>query len=89
MAIEGAAALALALQEASDDYGRAFETYEQRCLLRTARVQLESRTLWEFYHAEGIAGEVRNAEARARRTEDHYRCLDWLWRGSLARAQPF
>ena len=29
-------------------------------LLRTARVQLESRALWPFYHAEGIARDVRN-----------------------------
>jgi 2-polyprenyl-6-methoxyphenol hydroxylase-like FAD-dependent oxidoreductase len=82
MAIEGAASLAAALHEAGDDYTQAFKQYEQRCLLRTARVQLESRTLWEFYHAEGVARDVRNATARSRRTEDHYRCLEWLWLGS-------
>ncbi len=81
MAIEGAASLALAIQEAGEDYKRAFKLYEDRCLLRTARVQLESRSLWEFYHAEGIARDVRNADARSRRTEDHYRCVEWLWRG--------
>ena len=81
MAIEGAFALAAALREAGDDYAEAFKLYEARCLLRSARVQLESRSLWEFYHAEGAARDVRNAEARGRGTEDHYRCLEWLWQG--------
>lgn len=87
MAIEGAASLASAMQEAGEDYKRAFKMYEDRCLLRTARVQLESRSLWEFYHAEGIARDVRNAEARGRQTEDHYRCVEWLWRGLPEQAQ--
>lgn len=87
MAIEGAASLAAALHEVGDDYIRAFKLYEERCLLRTARVQLESRTLWEFYHAEGVARDVRNVAARSRRTEDHYRCLEWLWLGSPHPAQ--
>jgi 3-hydroxybenzoate 6-monooxygenase len=81
MAIEGAFSLAAALHEAGDDYTGAFKLYEQRRLMRTARVQLESRALWEFYHAEGAAREVRNAAARSHRTEDHYHCLEWLWLG--------
>ena len=42
----------------------------RRGILRTARVQLESRALWDFYHAEGIARDVRN-ETVAAWDEDH------------------
>jgi salicylate hydroxylase len=87
MAIEDAASLAAAVQQCGDDYAGAFKMYADQRLLRAARVQLESRALWEFYHAAGIAREVRNADARGRRTQDHYRCLSWLWDGMTVDAQ--
>ncbi len=43
---------------------RAFRRFESARILRTARVQLESRALWDFYHAEGIARDVRNETDR-------------------------
>jgi 3-hydroxybenzoate 6-monooxygenase len=49
--------------------------------VRTARVQLDSRTLWEFYHAAGIARDVR-ALTVADWTEAHmFDCLAWLYDG--------
>jgi 2-polyprenyl-6-methoxyphenol hydroxylase-like FAD-dependent oxidoreductase len=81
MAIEDAASLAAAVKHCGNDYAGAFRMYAEQRVLRTARVQLESRSLWDFYHAEGIARDVRDAEVRGRRTEDHYKCLSWLWNG--------
>ena len=47
----------------------------------TARVQLESRALWEFYHAESIARDVRNEITAAWDEEHMFRCLAWLYDG--------
>ena len=50
--------------------------------MRTARVQLESRALWGFYHAEDIARDVRNAMTAAEWSQDHmFRCLACLYDG--------
>lgn len=79
MAIEDATCLADMLIEHNFAYEQAFVEYQKRRVLRTARVQLGSRALWGFYHAEGMARDVRNAELQERSAEDSYRCLDWLW----------
>lgn len=84
MAIEDAACLAELMRSTDYDYERAFKEYPRQRLVRSARVQLSSRKLWEFYHAEGIAREVRDAELRERVEEDHYSCLKWLWSGDPA-----
>ena len=49
--------------------------------MRTARVQLESRALWDFYHAEGIARDVRNHTTAAWDEEHMHDCLAWLYHG--------
>jgi salicylate hydroxylase len=82
MAIEDGVTLADLIHAANGDFESAFKRYESARLLRTARVQLESRTLWPFYHAEGIARDVRNAITRADWNEAHmYDCLAWLYDG--------
>jgi salicylate hydroxylase len=81
MAIEDAVVLAECIDMTQGDFARAFKTYERARSLRTARIILESRSLWEFYHLRGIAAEVRN-EACADRTEDDvFRCLAWIYDG--------
>ncbi len=81
MAIEDGVCLAELMHAAGGDFAAAFRQYESARLLRTARVQLESRALWPFYHAEGIARDVRN-ETTAKWSEDHmFRCLAWLYDG--------
>ena len=81
MAIEDAVVLAECIDMTKGDFARAFKTYERARSLRTARIILESRRLWEFYHLRGIAAEVRN-EACADRTEDDvFRCLAWIYDG--------
>lgn len=81
MAIEDAVSLADLLHAVDYDYERAFREYPRRRLVRSARVQLASRELWEVYHAEGIAREVRDAGLEGRDEDDYYRCLDWIWKG--------
>lgn len=81
MAIEDAVVLGELLALHGEDHAGAFARFERERLLRTARVQLESRYLWNiFYHTEGVEAQVRNEAYRARSREDVYRCLDWLYR---------
>jgi salicylate hydroxylase len=81
MAIEDGLCLAELIHAEGKDYARAFRRFEAARILRTARLQLESRALWDFYHCEGIARDVRNATTAAW-DEDHvFRCLAWLYDG--------
>ena len=61
----------------------AFRRFEALRLTRTARVQLESRAIWDWLlHAEGIARDVRNATV-ANWDEAHmFDCLSWLYDGA-------
>jgi 2-polyprenyl-6-methoxyphenol hydroxylase-like FAD-dependent oxidoreductase len=82
MAIEDAVCLAEFARLANGDFERAFRDYERARYLRTARVQYESRYLWDnVYHLDGIEREVMR-EASSRRTEqDMFQCLAWLYDG--------
>ena len=81
MAIEDGAVLGYLVANADGDFARAFAQYEKVRLLRTARLALESRAMWDFYHAEGIARDVRNDTCARWRDEDLFRCLAWLYDG--------
>jgi salicylate hydroxylase len=79
MAIEDAVSLAESIEAANGDLAAAFTRYEAARVVRTARVQLESRSLWEFYHAADIARDVRSLTV-ADWTEAHmFDCLAWLY----------
>ena len=81
MAIEDGDCLAECIHAAGDDYEAAFRRFESARYLRTARVTLESRAIWEFYHADGIAREVLWQTYRERNEADTFRCLAWLYDG--------
>jgi 3-hydroxybenzoate 6-monooxygenase len=81
MAIEDGLCLAELIHAAAGDFSAAFRRFEAARILRTSRVQLESRALWEFYHAEGIARDVRNETVSAWDEEHMQRCLAWLYDG--------
>ena len=82
MAIEDGFCLAEAIHAADGDYQAAFRRFEAARFLRTARVQLESRSLWDFYHLdEGIAREVRNATVADWDEAHLFDCLAWLYDG--------
>lgn len=81
MAIEDGLCLAELIHAAGGDFTAAFRRFEAARILRTSRVQLESHALWDFYHAEGIARDVRNATVAAWDEEHMRRCLAWLYDG--------
>src|SRR4030095_15836407 len=82
MAIEDGLCLAELIHAEGDDFATAFRGFEAARIVRTARVQLESRALWEFYHAEGLARNVRNQTTAAWDEEHMDRCLAWLYDAS-------
>lgn len=81
MAIEDAVCLAQCVAQAGDDVAAAFRRYQAARGLRTARVQLEGRWLWEGYHAEGIARDVWIDSFTRRNERDVCDCLAWLYDG--------
>ena len=81
MAIEDGLCLAELIHAMEGDFAAAFRRFTAARLIRTARVQLESRALWEFYHAEGIARDVRNATVATWDGAHMFDCLAWLYDG--------
>jgi salicylate hydroxylase len=82
MAVEDAVCLAETIEQADGDFAAAFRAYESARYLRTARVQYESRYLWDnFYHVEGIEREVMRSLASARTEDDMFNCVAWLYDG--------
>jgi len=82
MAIEDAVCLADFIDLSDGNFEKAFRRYEQARYLRTARVQYESRYLWDnFYHVGGIEREVARETWSHRTEEDMFDCLAWLYDG--------
>ena len=81
MAIEDGVVLGELVARAGGDLAAAFGRYQKERLLRTARLALESRAIWGFYHAEGIARDVRNDTCARWSEDDVFRCLAWLYDG--------
>jgi salicylate hydroxylase len=82
MAIEDGLCLGELIAAMDGDFASAFRRFESARLLRTARVQLESRMLWDFYHLdEGVARDVRNATIADWDEAHLYDCLSWLYDG--------
>ena len=81
MAIEDGVCLAECIDDAGGDFAAAFARFESARSLRTARVTLESRAIWEFYHADGIARDVCFQQLGERTEADTFQCLAWLYDG--------
>jgi salicylate hydroxylase len=81
MAIEDGLCLAECMAAAHGDYQTAFRRYESARSVRTARLTLESRHLWDVYHADGIAREVYWQVLGERSEADTFQCLAWLYDG--------
>lgn len=79
MAFEDAIVLAELVKKHGTDFSSAFKELQRLRFLRTSRVQLESRALWDVYHCAGVDAEVRTQQFKEKTPEDFYRCLDWLW----------
>jgi salicylate hydroxylase len=81
MAIEDGLCLARCIPEDDGDYAAAFGRFEKLRSVRTARVTLESRYIWDVYHAEGINRDVYFQMLGERREADTFQCLAWLYDG--------
>jgi salicylate hydroxylase len=82
MAIEDAVCLAETIGQSGGDFAQAFRRYESARYLRTARVQYESRYLWDnFYHLGGIEREVARDAWKGRSEDDMFNCVAWLYDG--------
>jgi len=79
MAIEDAVCLANRVETAQGDYAAAFQEYQAARYLRTGRVQIMARVYGEFYHASGVARELRNMMLSARTPEQSYEAMQWLY----------
>ena len=79
MAMEDAVALAAAVAAAGDDLAGAFAAYQQARYLRAGRCQIMARVYGQFYHAHGVAAELRNAMLTARTPQQSYDGLAWLY----------
>ena len=89
MAIEDGLCLGELIAASDGDFATAFRRFEAARLLRTARVQLESRALWDFYHLdEGVARDVRNATVADWDEAHLFDCLSWLYDGAPVPAEP-
>ena len=65
-----------------DDPSAALAAYQRERLVRTARVQIDSRLIGDFiYHPAGAAAQVRNAIMRSLTPEQCYDRLQWLYGG--------
>jgi 2-polyprenyl-6-methoxyphenol hydroxylase-like FAD-dependent oxidoreductase len=83
MAMEDAVCLSHELSSAGGEVERAFESYRQKRVHRTARVQVQSRVMGEhIYHPAGAHAALRNAMMRAMSSDDYYDSLQWLYGGS-------
>jgi salicylate hydroxylase len=79
MSIEDAVCVAEKAVENDGDYAAAFRAYQEARYLRTGRVQIMARVYGEFYHAGGVAKELRNMMLSARTPEDAMAGMEWLY----------
>jgi 3-hydroxybenzoate 6-monooxygenase len=83
MALEDAVALAHMVAMHLGEIEAALDAYQERRVLRTARVQLESRALGEhIYHPAGVHARLRNAVLGAKSSADFCDSLAWLYGGT-------
>ncbi|MGK7866216.1 3-hydroxybenzoate 6-monooxygenase [Falsiroseomonas sp. E2-1-a20] len=82
MAMEDAVCLAQSLSAHQGEVAPALEAYRARRVLRTARVQLQSRAVGDhIYHPAGAHAALRNAVMAAKTQTDWYDTLAWLYGG--------
>ena len=81
MATEDAIVLAEKVAQKPDDPAAAFAAYTQERYLRTARTQIMARVYGEFYHARGVAAELRDMAVGGRTNEQALDGIAWLYGG--------
>ncbi|MGG5886478.1 3-hydroxybenzoate 6-monooxygenase [Falsiroseomonas sp. HC035] len=82
MAMEDAVCLAQSLSAHQGEVAPALEAYRAQRVLRTARVQLQSRAVGDhIYHPAGAHAALRNAVMAAKSQDQWYDTLAWLYGG--------
>lgn len=81
MATEDAIVLAEKVAAKPDNLPAAFQDYQNERYLRTGRTQIMARVYGEFYHARGVAAELRDMAVGGRTTEQAYDGIAWLYGG--------
>ena len=85
MAMEDAVCLAQSMAEHQGEVAPALDAYRARRVLRTARVQLQSRAIGDHvYHPAGAHAALRNAIMAAKSQAEWRDTLAWLYGGSNA-----
>ncbi|MEQ8443787.1 MAG: 3-hydroxybenzoate 6-monooxygenase [Alphaproteobacteria bacterium] len=83
MAMEDAVCLSAVMADHDGDAIAAFPDYQSRRLVRTARVQLQSRQIGDhIYHPAGAHAQLRNAIMQAKSPDDWYDELQWIYGGT-------
>ncbi len=83
MAMEDAVCLAHNIGLHDTRLDTALEAYRRARVLRTARVQLQSRAIGEhIYHPAGAHAQLRNAIMTSKTPAEYYESLAWLYGGS-------
>lgn len=83
MAMEDAVCLAAEMEAAGGDVERAFRAYQDLRVLRTARVQLQSRWIGDnIYHPAGPHAELRNQILKAKSPTQWHETLQWIYGGT-------
>ncbi|MBS4049319.1 MAG: 3-hydroxybenzoate 6-monooxygenase [Alphaproteobacteria bacterium] len=80
MAMEDAVALSYMFEKHSGDVEKALNAYSRMRMLRTARVQLQSRWIGDnIYHPAGSHAQLRNSIMRSYTAQHWYDALDWIY----------
>jgi salicylate hydroxylase len=79
MAIEDAVCLANKIEANGGDFAAAFKAYQEARYLRAGRVQIMARVYGEFYHASGVARELRNMMLGGRTPAQAFESMQWLY----------
>ncbi|MEZ5787063.1 MAG: 3-hydroxybenzoate 6-monooxygenase [Xanthobacteraceae bacterium] len=83
MAMEDGMVLAEAIAARGGEIEAGLDDYVAARVLRTARVQLQSREIGDhIYHPAGAHAELRNAIMRAKTPTEWYDALEWLYGGA-------
>lgn len=90
MAMEDGVCLAHLMEALGGDLDTVLPLYNEQRVLRTARIQIQSRTLGDhLYHPSGPHADLRNAYIRSRTTGQWYDTLDWLYGSTGVESRAF
>ena len=80
MAIEDAVCLSEEVKNEKKNIEQALINYQNKRMLRTARVQLHSREIGKHvYHADGVHALLRNQIMKSKTQDDWYNDIEWLY----------